>query len=201
MCSAATCVHKLNLRVRCPPCFLSPRHGHATLSHPALLQYCIHVAPSYYDDSCRVSRSPFPPLAAATSPYTVQLSDSALVPAVGAYIPSIVKSFRVDFRVDLGHRHFVFPLPATRLTRRSVPRPHASNAMGADGRFPYPKEVWSPAGGWWPYPRAWKANTAIAFLITAACAVPVFILSENRTVRLQLHPPCISLYRVVLLQI
>lgn len=147
MCSAATCVHKLNLRVRCPPCFLSPRHGHATLSHPALLQYCIHVAPSYYDDSCRVSRSPFPPLAAATSPYTVQLSDSALVPAVGANIPSIVKSFPVDFRVDLGHRHFVFPSPATRLTPSIRPSSSREQRHGSRRQVPL-SEGGLVTGGW-----------------------------------------------------
>lgn len=57
--------------------------------------------------------------------------------------------------------------------------------MGGDGRYPYPKEVWSPAGGWWPFPRAWRANTAAAFVITAALCVPVFILSESKTVRHQ----------------
>lgn len=59
--------------------------------------------------------------------------------------------------------------------------------MGADGRYPYPKEVWSPAGGWWPYPRKWKANTAVAFLVTAAICVPVFIYSERHTVSHRSH--------------
>ncbi|CAL1710081.1 unnamed protein product [Somion occarium] len=35
--------------------------------------------------------------------------------------------------------------------------------MGGGSRFPYPKEVWSPAGGWWTRPSNWKSNTAIAF--------------------------------------
>ncbi|CAO1624456.1 unnamed protein product [Parajaminaea phylloscopi] len=34
--------------------------------------------------------------------------------------------------------------------------------MGAGPRYPYPKYVWSPAGGWWSRPSNWKANTAVA---------------------------------------
>ncbi|KAJ3735055.1 hypothetical protein DFJ43DRAFT_1060312 [Lentinula guzmanii] len=33
--------------------------------------------------------------------------------------------------------------------------------MGGDGRYPYPKQVWSPAGGWWVRPSNWKSNTFI----------------------------------------
>ncbi|KAL7750277.1 hypothetical protein RI367_004450 [Sorochytrium milnesiophthora] len=33
--------------------------------------------------------------------------------------------------------------------------------MGGGGRFPYPKWVYSPAGGWWPQPKNWKSNTAV----------------------------------------
>ncbi|KAF9488478.1 hypothetical protein BDN71DRAFT_1457160 [Pleurotus eryngii] len=35
--------------------------------------------------------------------------------------------------------------------------------MGGQLRYPYPKEVWSPAGGWWVRPSNWKSNTAVAF--------------------------------------
>ncbi|KAJ7646837.1 hypothetical protein FB45DRAFT_182836 [Roridomyces roridus] len=34
--------------------------------------------------------------------------------------------------------------------------------MGGGGRYPYPKFVWSPAGGWWSQPANWKMNTFIA---------------------------------------
>ncbi|KAJ7761069.1 hypothetical protein B0H16DRAFT_1531754 [Mycena metata] len=34
--------------------------------------------------------------------------------------------------------------------------------MGGGGRYPYPKHVWSPAGGWWSQPANWKMNTFIA---------------------------------------
>ncbi|PVG03991.1 hypothetical protein CPB86DRAFT_312671 [Serendipita vermifera] len=33
--------------------------------------------------------------------------------------------------------------------------------MGGGGHYPYPKEVWSPAGGWWTRPANWKSNTLI----------------------------------------
>ena len=33
--------------------------------------------------------------------------------------------------------------------------------MGA-ANFPYPKWVWTPAGGWWCNPVNWKRNTYIA---------------------------------------
>lgn len=55
--------------------------------------------------------------------------------------------------------------------------------MGGQPRFPYPKEVWSPSGGWWAFPRAWRANTLTAFAITFAISVPIFIASENRMER------------------
>lgn len=55
--------------------------------------------------------------------------------------------------------------------------------MGAGGKFPYPKEVWSPAGGWWPYPAAWRRNTVAAFGLLFALSVPIFIVSERNTVR------------------
>ncbi|PVI01833.1 hypothetical protein DM02DRAFT_641624 [Periconia macrospinosa] len=34
--------------------------------------------------------------------------------------------------------------------------------MGGGGKIPYPKHVWSPAGGWYSQPANWKANTAVA---------------------------------------
>ncbi|KAF6757933.1 hypothetical protein DFP72DRAFT_776450, partial [Ephemerocybe angulata] len=34
--------------------------------------------------------------------------------------------------------------------------------QGGGARYPYPKYVWSPAGGWWVRPSNWAANTAFA---------------------------------------
>ncbi|KAJ3771586.1 hypothetical protein FB446DRAFT_739753 [Lentinula raphanica] len=44
---------------------------------------------------------------------------------------------------------------------------YSDNDMGGDGRYPYPKQVWSPAGGWWVRPSNWKSNT---FIVAAGIA-------------------------------
>ena len=36
--------------------------------------------------------------------------------------------------------------------------------MGGGGKFPYPKWVFSPAGGWWHNPRRWRRNTIMVGL-------------------------------------
>jgi len=44
----------------------------------------------------------------------------------------------------------------------------------------YPKEVWSPAGGWYAQPANWKANTAImAAVMFGICAVTWSISAER----------------------
>ncbi|KZT26119.1 hypothetical protein NEOLEDRAFT_271143 [Neolentinus lepideus HHB14362 ss-1] len=52
--------------------------------------------------------------------------------------------------------------------------------MGGGGRYPYPKEVWSPAGGWWTRPSNWKANTAIAFAGILAVTYGVWQVSAEK---------------------
>ncbi|KAJ2030796.1 hypothetical protein IWW57_001014 [Coemansia sp. S610] len=49
--------------------------------------------------------------------------------------------------------------------------------MGGTPRRPYPKEVWSPSGGWWSQPRLWKRNTVIAGL--GAFAVVAFVFKKS----------------------
>ncbi|EEH51160.1 uncharacterized protein MICPUCDRAFT_54712 [Micromonas pusilla CCMP1545] len=39
--------------------------------------------------------------------------------------------------------------------------------------------VWSPAGGWFADPKAWKRNTAIGFLAAGAAAVAIFSYSRK----------------------
>ncbi|KAH9834808.1 uncharacterized protein C8Q71DRAFT_125824 [Rhodofomes roseus] len=51
---------------------------------------------------------------------------------------------------------------STCCTRPSLSLQHTFT-MGGGARYPYPKQVWSPAGGWWTRPANWKSNTAIAF--------------------------------------
>ncbi|KZV79335.1 hypothetical protein EXIGLDRAFT_726148 [Exidia glandulosa HHB12029] len=43
--------------------------------------------------------------------------------------------------------------------------------MGGGARYPYPKDVWSPAGGWWTRPKNWVSNTLV---IGAGAAVIVY---------------------------
>jgi len=64
----------------------------------------------------------------------------------------------------------------------------ASAIVRGGGRhYFYPKEVWSPAGGWWNYtPEGWQRATALAFMGIAAGVALTFRVSaanEVRTVR------------------
>ncbi|KXL46745.1 hypothetical protein M433DRAFT_165262 [Acidomyces richmondensis BFW] len=44
--------------------------------------------------------------------------------------------------------------------------------MGGGGKIPYPKHVWSPAGGWYAQPANWKQNTAVmGATIIGICAL------------------------------
>lgn len=43
----------------------------------------------------------------------------------------------------------------------------------------YPKDVWSPAGGWKPDPKYWRRNTAVALAAAVAICVPVFMKSAE----------------------
>jgi hypothetical protein len=69
-----------------------------------------------------------------------------------------------------------------RAVRPAVAESAASSrrAMSGTPHFPYPKKVWSPAGGWWPSPVNWQRNTLLAALGIAGACVPVFVYSSNR---------------------
>ena len=51
--------------------------------------------------------------------------------------------------------------------------------MGAGPKMPYPKWVWSPAGGWYCTPPNWKRNFAIAMVAYAGITYYVFQLSAR----------------------
>lgn len=57
------------------------------------------------------------------------------------------------------------------------------NGHAAPPSFPYPKWVWSPTGGWWPHPAAWRRNTAIVSLGLILVHIPIFIFSEANEVK------------------
>ncbi|KAK7539443.1 uncharacterized protein J3D65DRAFT_618651 [Phyllosticta citribraziliensis] len=51
--------------------------------------------------------------------------------------------------------------------------------MGGGGKIPYPKHVWSPAGGWYGQPKNWKANTAVIGSVLVGISVALFTTSAN----------------------
>jgi len=55
--------------------------------------------------------------------------------------------------------------------------------MGGGARYPYPKEVWSPAGGWWTRPSNWKANTAILSAGILTVSYGVWTVSADKEYR------------------
>ena len=62
--------------------------------------------------------------------------------------------------------------------------------MGA-ANFPYPKWVWSPAGGWWCNPPNWKRNTAIAggiWVVVLAAAANFSMKNERRPLTPMSYP-------------
>ncbi|PFH46415.1 hypothetical protein AMATHDRAFT_7852 [Amanita thiersii Skay4041] len=60
------------------------------------------------------------------------------------------------------------------------------SANGGGARYPYPKYVWSPSGGWWTRPTNWVSNTAIAFTGILALTYATWSVSaeyERRTIQ------------------
>ena len=60
-------------------------------------------------------------------------------------------------------------------------------SMGAGPKMPYPKWVWSPAGGWYCNPPNWKRNTAIVLAGWGVLAYFTFKISAANERRLS--PP------------
>ncbi|BDD59778.1 hypothetical protein MAP00_004968 [Monascus purpureus] len=61
--------------------------------------------------------------------------------------------------------------------------------MGGGGKIPYPKEVWSPAGGWYCQPANWRANTVIAGACIIGIAAATWSLSAEREHRDKMPEP------------
>ncbi|KAJ4474988.1 hypothetical protein J3R30DRAFT_3294806, partial [Lentinula aciculospora] len=51
---------------------------------------------------------------------------------------------------------------------------------GGGDRYPYPKSVWSPAGGWWVRPSNWKSNTFIVATGIAGICYMVHRVSASK---------------------
>ncbi|ORY20869.1 hypothetical protein BCR39DRAFT_554627 [Naematelia encephala] len=57
--------------------------------------------------------------------------------------------------------------------------------MAGGGQYPFPKQVWSPSGGWWSRPANWKANTAITATGLAIILYGVWQFSAKNEVRIR----------------
>ncbi|KAF9447253.1 hypothetical protein P691DRAFT_650857, partial [Macrolepiota fuliginosa MF-IS2] len=56
--------------------------------------------------------------------------------------------------------------------------------QGGGARYPYPKYVWSPAGGWWVRPSNWASNTFIACGGILAATYAVWQVSADHEQRI-----------------
>ncbi|MCJ1474509.1 hypothetical protein MMC13_003167 [Lambiella insularis] len=65
----------------------------------------------------------------------------------------------------------------------------ASVSHSSGGKIPYPKHVWSPAGGWYAQPANWKANTAVMATIIVGITAMVWGISADREVRTRFPEP------------
>ena len=79
----------------------------------------------------------------------------------------------MDGRAQLTCLYTNTPATGTNLNGSTI----GVNLEGGGERYNYPKWVWSPTGGWWPHPRAWKPNTTAALVWVVALAVPIFVFS------------------------
>ncbi|KEY70896.1 hypothetical protein S7711_00739 [Stachybotrys chartarum IBT 7711] len=53
-------------------------------------------------------------------------------------------------------------------------------SQGGGGKVPYPKHVWSPAGGWYAQPANWRGNTIIAGGVMFAIVLCTWKFSAER---------------------
>ncbi|EKG14174.1 hypothetical protein MPH_08627 [Macrophomina phaseolina MS6] len=61
--------------------------------------------------------------------------------------------------------------------------------MGGGGKIPYPKHVWSPAGGWYSQPKNWKANTAVMGGVVIGITALAWYTSAQREQRSSFPEP------------
>ncbi|KAM0693040.1 hypothetical protein Q7P36_007597 [Cladosporium allicinum] len=61
--------------------------------------------------------------------------------------------------------------------------------MGGGAKVPYPKHVWSPAGGWYTQPKNWKANTAVVMGVMLGITGLMWSVSAEREFRHKMPEP------------
>merc|ERR1711939_289730 len=64
-------------------------------------------------------------------------------------------------------------------SRHTIMRPTQLLRSGG-GKIPYPKHVWSPAGGWYAQPANWKQNTAVMGAVVVGICLMVGSVSADR---------------------
>ncbi|EMC96634.1 hypothetical protein BAUCODRAFT_122617 [Baudoinia panamericana UAMH 10762] len=67
-------------------------------------------------------------------------------------------------------------------------RPTSIRRSGG-GKIPYPKHVWSPAGGWYGQPANWRTNTAIMGAVIVGICAMAFSVSADREHRDKMPDP------------
>ncbi|GAA5914941.1 hypothetical protein JCM8208_000779 [Rhodotorula glutinis] len=66
------------------------------------------------------------------------------------------------------------------LGRRGAACARERGDLGGGAQYPYPKEVWSPAGGWWTRPANWKSSTGLVFLGVGLATYGVWSYSARK---------------------
>ena len=51
--------------------------------------------------------------------------------------------------------------------------------MGGGRWFYFPTHIWTPAGGWYPSPKNWRANTMVMLGVIGVAAFSTFTLSAS----------------------
>mmetsp|Transcript_25416 Transcript_25416/g.37476 ORF Transcript_25416/g.37476 Transcript_25416/m.37476 type:complete len:81 (-) Transcript_25416:123-365(-) len=61
--------------------------------------------------------------------------------------------------------------------------------MGGGRRFPFPKYVWTPYGGWWADPKNWKRNTAFVMIGGWGISAIMYYFAEKNTLHYAREAP------------
>ncbi|KAL8827140.1 MAG: hypothetical protein Q9191_003369 [Dirinaria sp. TL-2023a] len=71
----------------------------------------------------------------------------------------------------------------------TVQKKGAAVSQSSGGKIPYPKHVWSPAGGWYAQPANWKSNTAVMAAVVVGITAIAWSVSAEREVRYKMPDP------------
>ena len=63
---------------------------------------------------------------------------------------------------------------------------------GGGGFFPYPKYVWSPAGGWWGNTKHWRRNSGFAVVAIGVLSATIF--AKGASIEVSSNKPHSFLY-------